>query len=161
MIIPGIMAARVFSSIYIPGDAPPGTVVFDDPQSYFEILPNIAGYDYGYDVEQGIWYATRTSPTTQAQGHAVNFRFEPWALRPSYLVVEIEFIGADGSQPASNSVRPDARLGGVNRQPNSPGRKVFVFPNEATESGRSFNMFKFYETEIGDGFIIHFAGYIP
>lgn len=151
-------------NIYIPGDAPPGTLVFDEPQNYWQILPNLDGYDYGYNAEQGIWYAIRTSRS--ASSNAVFFSSLPpyGVLRPAYFVVEIEFIGADLSQSISNSVRPDAALGGVANwhQPNSPGRDVFVFPSsQATGAIRTLSMYKFYAAEIGDGFIIHFAGYIP
>lgn len=158
---------RVSKGPYIPPGAPPGTVPFSSPGDYWEIVPQSAGlgYSYGYDPTEQKWFATR--PTPRNPGGTVLFRSLPAyeALDPAYLVLEVTFIGADGSTAISNSFRPDSFLGGTpyRSEPNPPGTKLFTLPSSQSSSAgsRRIDMYKFYGAAIGDGFIVNFAGYIP
>lgn len=148
---------------YIPPDAPPGTTPFPSPGEYWNITTTVGGYSYGYDPVEQKWFATRTD--SQSRTGSVSFvsmsAYD--ALSPTYLVLEITIIGADGNQSFSNSVRPNTALGGpsYNSEPNAPGPKLFTFPSSQVLSPKRLEMHKFYNTTLGDGFIVNFAGYIP
>lgn len=155
---------RVSNGQYIPPGAPPGTMPFSSPGEYWQILPNVAGYSYGYDPTEQKWFAIRTFPATGS--HSVAFASLPayTALNPAYLVLEVTFIGADNNASISNSFRPNQNLGGTpyQSQPNPPGTELFTLPSRQSPVGTyRIDMYKFYSAAVGDGFIINFAGYIP